>query len=298
MDVQSIVYLAYSAVHKVAKYTGIIRPVRKLIGPVAGRMLFKVVANSGRPVMVQGQQMHLAAPGDYPPVAMTRDRYEPGTTALFRGLLRTGMVVIDVGAHVGYYSLLAASQVGPTGKIYSFEPAPSNYELLLKNIELNGFHNVVAARKAVSNQVGQSTLYLTALDNGRHSIYRHDLPETGSAVVETTTIDDLLDGDNWPRVDLVKVDVEGAEKDVLDGMATLFAKQEPLTLILEFNPRLLQGAGVDPAEFLQRPNSWGFEVQIIDEDEGIVPLGAVDLLALTTRLSASETSVNLFCSRQ
>ena len=298
MVVQGVAYLAYSAARKAARYTGLIRPIRKLIGPAVGRLLFKASANAGRHIMVQGQQMHLAAPGAYPPVAMARDRYEPGTTGLFRSLLRPGMVVIDVGAHVGYYSLLAASQVGPTGKIYAFEPAPTNYDLLLKNIELNGYHNVVAKRKAVSNQVGLSTLYLTALDNGRHSTYRHDLPETGIEVVETTTIDALLEAANWPKVDLVKVDVEGAEKDVLDGMVKLLTKRDPLKLIVEFNPRLLQSAGVNPLEFLQRPNSWGFEVQLIDEEKGTIPLERVDLPSLATRLSTAETSVNLFCSRQ
>jgi predicted methyltransferase len=67
---------------------------------------------------------------------MANDRYEPAITRLFQETLQPGMVVIDIGAHVGYYTLLAAKLVGPTGKIYAFEPEPGNNEALNKNIEL------------------------------------------------------------------------------------------------------------------------------------------------------------------
>ena len=90
------------------------------------------------------------------------------------------MVIIDVGAHVGYYSLLAARQVGPTGRVYAFEPDSSNHDLLLGNIERNGYTNIVAMRKAVSNRVVPMTLFLTGLDDSRHSAYRHGLPERRS----------------------------------------------------------------------------------------------------------------------
>jgi FkbM family methyltransferase len=242
--------------------------------------------------------MYLASPGSYPPVDMAMGRYEPGTTRLFQEVVKPGTVVIDVGAHVGYYALLAARQVGPQGKVYAFEPEPANYALLLKNIELNGYGNIVAAGEAVSNRVGPATLFLTRLDSGRHSTYHHGLPEKGSVAVETTTLDAFLEAEGWPKVDLVKVDVEGAEWDVLEGMEQLLRKSEGLKLILEFNPFLLQSAGVDPFRFLERPASWRFKVYCIDEGRGLLPLDQVGVSSLVERLLARQSSVNLLCSRE
>lgn len=241
--------------------------------------------------------MFLASPGKYPPMALAVDRYEEGTTQLFQRVIKPGMVVIDAGAHVGYYTLLAARHVGPAGKVYAFEPAPANYDLLLRNIQRNEYANVVAVKTALSREVGQATFYLTGLDNGRHSLFRHGLPQGGSVVVQTTTLDAFLESEGWPRVGLVKVDVEGAEADVLKGMEQLLRKPGELKLILEFNPSLLRSAGLDPLEFLNGPADWGFNVYWIDEKKGSMPLKSVDRVTVAGKLLNSESSVNLYCSR-
>ena len=227
---------------------------------------------------------------------MATDRYEQETTRLFERLVKPGMVVIDVGSHVGYYSLMAARQVGPAGRVYAFEPEPSNHALLLKNIELNGYSNISATRKAISNRVGSATLFLTSLDNGRHSTYQHGLPERGSVPVETTTIDALLAAEGWPRVDLIKVDVEGAEMDVLEGTHQLQRKCPELKLIIEFSPALLGNAGADPFQFLEQLAGRGFEVHCIAEKEGLLPLREVDRPSLVDRLLKDQGSLNLFCA--
>jgi FkbM family methyltransferase len=194
--------------------------------------------------------------------------------------------------------LLAARRVGPEGKVYAFEPEPANYSLLVKNAASNGYENIVAVRKAVPNRVGSLTLYLTSLDNGRHSTYRHPLAQSGSEVVETTTLDAFLESEGWPRVDLVKVDVEGAEMDVLAGMEQILQRSDQLQLIVELNPCLLRDAGVDPVGLLDRPASWPFDVFLIDEEGGLQPREAVDVPSLMRQLLASETSVNLCYSRR
>jgi FkbM family methyltransferase len=73
---------------------------------------------------------------------------------LFKGIVKEGMVVVDIGANIGYYTLIAAKLVGKSGIVYVFEPMPSNYECLCKNIEVNGYTNVVLIQKAVSNKYG------------------------------------------------------------------------------------------------------------------------------------------------
>jgi FkbM family methyltransferase len=206
------------------------------------------------------------------------------------------MVVVDVGAHVGYYTLLAAKQVGPTGKVYAFEADLDNHEILLKNIGINGYNNVVTVQIAVSDRSGRSTLYLTALDSGRHSMYHHGLPERGSTSVETTTLDSFLESEDWPRVDLMKIDVEGAEVTVLDGMTSLMERNADLKLIIEFNPVLLQDGGVTPIDFLEKLSSHGWSVQIIGETSRFLPVAVDDASELVNCLLSADSSVNLFCT--
>jgi len=292
-----LAYWGYGATRKVLTAAGLSGLLRAKIGPLAGRVLSRVAVDSSRPSLVRGHQMFLAAPGTYAPIAMAMDRYEEGTTKLFESLLRPGMVVMDVGAHVGYFSLLAARLVGTQGRIYAFEPEPENHELLLKNIELNGYTNIMAVKTAVSNRVGPSNLFLTALDNGRHSIYHHGLPERASIMVETTTIDAFLETKDWPKIDLVKVDAEGAETDVLKGMSQLLENSQGVQLILEFNPSALRSAGDDPIQLLEQLADRGFEVKGIFEKQGPLPLQEVERVPLVNRLLKNASSINLFCSR-
>ena len=298
MRLRYIAYAVYNVLRKAARISGLMGPMRRLAGPAAGRLLYRLSPGGAGPTQINGHSMYLAPSGSYPPLEMAMARYEPGTTRLFKETVKSGMVVVDIGAHVGYYTLLAAKQVGPAGKVYAFEPEQDNHALLLKNIGMNGYNNIVATRMAVSDQQGCSTLYVSALDSGRHSMYRHGLPERGSAPIETTTLDSFLASEGWPSVDLVKIDVEGAEVTVLDGMTHLMEECAGLRLIIEFNPALLQDGGVTPLEFLERLISLGWGVQIIEGANGLLPLVEGDGPALVSRLLTAESSVNLFCSRQ
>jgi FkbM family methyltransferase len=242
--------------------------------------------------------MYLAPSGGYPPLAMANGRYEPATTHLFQKTLIPGMVVVDIGAHVGYYTLLSAQLVGPTGKIYAFEPEPGNHTTLRKNIELNGYDNIVATQLAVSDRTGNATIYLTSLDSGRHSLFQHDLPRRGSASIETTTLDLFLEARDWPQIDLIKVDVEGAEIAVLDGMAQLLVRSPKLKLIIEFNPALLQSAGVAPTGFLEKVWSLGFQISSVDDADGLLLVTEKDYSSLTDSLLTANTSINLLCTKE
>ena len=288
-------YFTYAIVRRMLTAIGLFKPLRKWLGPQAGRFASSIAANVDRPTMVHGHQMFLATAHTYPPVAMATDRYEQETTQLFECIVRPGMVVIDVGAHVGYYSLLAARKVGPEGRVYAFEPEPSNYDLLLNNIDLNGYENIVPSKIAISNKVGQTTLFLTALDNGRSSTYHHGLPEKGGVTVETTTLDAWLEAEGWPEIGLIKVDVEGAELDVLEGMGQLLRKERGVKLIIEFNPMLLRNAGTERPQLLDQLTGWGFEVHPVVNGRGPVPMNKLDWGGMVDQLVTSEGSLNLYC---
>ena len=293
-----LAYSCYGALRRFVRVTGLIGPARRLMGPFIGRLLFRLSSSGAGSTQLHGHKMYLASPGSYPPVNMAMAKYEPGTTRLFEEMVKPGMVVIDIGAHVGYYTLLAAKLSGPKGRVYAFEPDKDNHALLLKNIGLNGYDNVVAAQIAMSDRVGNSTLYLTALDSGRHSMYHHGLPERGEATVETTTVDSFLESEGWPSVDLIKIDVEGAEPAVLDGMTRMLEESGKLKLIVELNPSLLHNAGVNPVHFMSRLVSPGWRVSLVDEARGLLPFALDDSPSLVNRLVAGETSVNLLYERE
>jgi len=298
MKVHRLVDVMYGVVRKFVGAVGLMGPARRLAGPIIGRILFRLSPGGSGPTQVNGLPMYLAPSGGYPPLAMANDRYEPATTRLFQETLQPGMVVIDIGAHVGYYTLLAAKLVGPTGKIYAFEPEPGNNETLNKNIELNKYSNIEAIRMAMSDKEGNATMYLTSLDSGRHSLFQHDLPKRGNTVVETTTLDRFWESTEWPRIDLIKIDVEGSEVAVLDGMTRMLEGLPRLKIIIEFNPALLLSAGVAPNSFLDKVRSLGFQMSAIEDSICLSLVDEDDSSSLTDRLLAADNSVNLLCTRE
>lgn len=260
--------------------------------------MFGMSSRSNEPVSILGHKMFLASKGRFPPMAMVMGQYEQMTTQLFESLVKPGMVVMDIGGHVGYYSMLAARKTGPTGRVYTFEPDLANFELLSKNVKINGYDNIVLINKAVSNSAGSATLHVSALDNGRHSIFDHKIPQNGSIEVETISLDTFLTSQGSPDVGLIKIDVEGAEQTVLDGMDRLLRESPKVNMIIEFNPVLLQNAGVNLKKFLEIPSKWGGIIDVIDDEHGLMPLPEDEFPELTCRLLSSEGSVNLFCRKE
>jgi hypothetical protein len=151
---------------------------------------------------------------------------------------------------------------------------------------------------AMSDKEGNATMYLTSLDSGRHSLFQHDLPKRGNAVVETTTLDRFWESKERPRIDLIKIDVEGAEVAVLDGMTRMLEELPRLKIIIEFNPALLLSAGVAPNSFLDKVRSLGFQMSAIEDSICLSLVDEDDSSSLTDRLLAADNSVNLLCTRE
>jgi len=278
---------------KALRLTGI---ARRLLGPVAERLIWRMSSDPEEVFVVQGHKMILATGDGRPVVGMVADVYEEATTRLFNRLLQPGMIAVDIGAHVGYFTLLAAKRVGPVGTVLAFEPDADNHAALLKNIAMNNYQNITVARQAVSDREGYAQLHLTQTGSGRHSMFHHGLPERGSVDIETTTLDATLEELGWPHVDLIKIDVEGAEVSVLNGMAQLLESQTAPDVIVEFMPELLHNAGVTPQQFFDKLTSLGPEIYFIDEANGLVPIAVGDGSSLVNRLLASETSGNILCT--
>jgi len=122
------------------------------------------------------------------------------------------MIVIDIGAYVGLYTCMAAEKVGSAGRVISFEPDPANYRQLLSNVTLNGFCNVTMVASALSERPGRANLFI------KHHGTVSSLGGSGSCVeVAVDTLDNVLKRMGVPKVDLIKIDVEGFELQVLRG---------------------------------------------------------------------------------
>jgi FkbM family methyltransferase len=212
---------------------------------------------------VEGHKMHIPTKN----ISCGMGRFEQETTAVFLNLIAGGDVVVDVGAHVGYYTLLAARKVGPEGRVFAFEPHPDNFDLLVKNINSNFYRNVIPVQKAVSNKTGKAELFLQAPST--HSLFRKNQNSNESVLVETTTLDEYfqtVEKRLRSRLKLIKMDIEGAEPQAMQGMQQILNEIGEVAIICEFEPENLKASGCDPSEFKSYLTEQGFKLQSIDKN--------------------------------
>ena len=163
--------------------------------------------------------------------------WEPQVTAAFRALLARGDVCVDVGANIGYFTLLASRLVGPGGRVYALEPSPASYDRLWANLELNHADNVNALPVAASNTAEPTAvLYEGPPSNPGGASLQESRVGDAVSHVETARLDSLVDDADIARLRLVKIDVEGAELDVLAGMTGLFERGALPAVVLEVSP--------------------------------------------------------------
>ncbi len=187
-----------------------------------------------------------------------RGMFEPETVHAFAALLAPGMTVLDVGANVGQFTLVAARRVGPSGRVHAFEPTPELAAHILRNLDLNGLENVAVNAIAVSDEAGRATLHLVQPDDpGENSIVD---PSPGARTLEvpTVTLDGYIAEHEVGRVDVIKIDIEGAEIPALRGAPGLLSGDESPVLVLEFHPKTLAFSGHTPDDLLGLLNSHGY----------------------------------------
>lgn len=222
-------------------------------------------------------------------------RYEPFASQVFSSLLQKGMVVVDIGAQIGYYTVLAATQIGPSGKVFAFEPEPQHFRLLCKNSSANGLTNVFPQEKALLDQTGTHDFFLAAECLGRHGIYKnHDSVE--KIEVETTTLDEFFS--NRPeKVQLIKLDAEGAEPLIIKGMKQMISESKDLVLFTEFFPPNLQAGGHSPEGYLDELVRFGFNLHLLDENRRSIRRLEVGQLLEVCR-AQPELVRNLLCTKR
>lgn len=140
--------------------------------------------------------------------------------------------MLDIGAHIDYYALIAAKLVGKKGRVYAFEPDPFNFSLLKKNVKKNKYSNVVLVDAAVSDKQGKIKLFLSAENKGDHRVYDSS-DNRKFHIVNAINLDNYFKKYTG-RIDVIKMDIQGGEEKALEGMKGVIQKNPTVTLITEF----------------------------------------------------------------
>jgi FkbM family methyltransferase len=194
------------------------------------------------------------------------------TTTLAR-TVRPGWHCLDVGANHGYYTLVMADGVGPEGCVVPVEPTPRLAELLRETLDVNGFPHVTVAQQAATDTAGERLQLVVPARRSLNARLSQEVgPTDAVAEVESTTVDALTR--DWPRVDLIKIDVEGAEESVWRGMQRTLADNPEIVLLLELNVERYN----DPRGFVGVIEDAGFRLRYIDTDAEIKDVTVDELL--------------------
>jgi len=194
--------------------------------------------------------------------------YEPQETALVQAFLRPGMTFVDVGANWGYFTLLAAHLVGSSGRVVSLEPDPRLFASLTDNLTRNCLSQVTALPLAAADKSGILTLagYQESGENWGLSRITSVNPGSGvpSFQVAATALDDLLDEPGLDIIDLMKIDIEGAEGFALKGLARSLARQRVKRLLLELHPDQLAEHEHSLEGMLEKLEGAGYQAWSVD----------------------------------
>ena len=241
-------------------------------------------------------------------------QHEPETRRALERLTQPGMVALDVGAHIGYHTRLLADLVGEQGRVIALEPHPNSWARLRQNT--GDRLNVTALQLAASEAEGSAALHDYLLMSASGSLHydealaRQQRARMGAGdvaprgapdfepqryQVRTVAIDDCLDQIGIGRIDIVKMDIEGAELAALRGMRRTIADSPGLALVMEYNPAALQAFGHEPAAALAEARALGFtRVEAIEADGSLTDWGDVALVEQETgRLLGGMGVVNL-----
>ena len=274
----------------------------KNLGKIPGvrslhRFLFEKLKPKGAVLLeIQGSKMFIN-PEDTgeAPYLLLRGVYDEYETELVKDLIKPGMKAIDIGAHIGYFTLIMARAAGPEGKVWAFEPEPENLKLLEANIKINNLGNVTIYPYALSNKKGKVRLFLDKKNLGNVSLRAGNIPAQdlgGSAEAEAHTLDEYFENE---KIDFIKIDVQGAEELVLKGGERTL-KNNKLKMIMEFWPYGLKNMGADPLEFLEWLSKLGFRFSLLDARQKILkPKDPASLLRVSENREGGKGWANILC---
>ena len=208
--------------------------------------------------------------GDLVADAIERDHvWEPKVGQVLRDILKTGSTFVDIGAHVGYFTVMAAQLVGKSGNVYAFEPLPDNCELLAKNVA--AFDNCSIFPMAVWGYRGTLELFPSVTNSGDNRFFEHN-ESAAPLKVPVIPLDEL----KLDKVDLIKIDSQGADHVVILGAEKTIRRCQP-KIIVEFWPDGYKELGIDPRDILAFYDNFGFTYQPLEVDTIPLDTGYINL---------------------
>lgn len=183
--------------------------------------------------------------------------YDPIKKDAFKQVVKENDVVVDLGAHIGYYTMLAAKLVGPGGKVYAFEPYKNNFDLLKKNKEKNKYDNIVLENKAVVDKTKEGEIY-TWHESRYHSLYVKE--DKSSQKIQMVSLDDYFKNYSG-KIDVIKINIMGSEGLAIKGMTEVLGKNKDLKIFMYFTPGRIKELGDNPMDCLNILKELGFKVK-------------------------------------
>lgn len=238
-------------------------------------------------VTIDGFHIHLPDNDKAITPAVLNGGYEKRCISLMTAWLEPGQTVLDIGAHVGLFSLYAAREVGKNGRVFAFEPNPDNFDLLVRNAEANGF-DIGVVPLAAAMETMDMTLYCSPDNTGAHSLVKHDgfVPVTVGTVPPDVVAN--------PPVSFIKTDCQGYDLQALYGSSYIIEHSPKMAMVVEFAPYLLRGAGNSGPEMLEFLRDMGFELWYT-HTPNLKQVNDAELLSMHPETSTRHT--NLWCTK-
>lgn len=216
------------------------------------------------PIKIRGFWLYLNFKDTGLVAPLINGSYESYTREVLKEIVSEGFVVCDVGAHVGYHTMLFSKLVGNSGKIYSFEAAPENFRLLKRNIRVNKLKNIDPIQMAISDKKGMARLFFSEADTTDHRLVKPHDEKRQYVTVRQDSLDNILKKE---KIDLIKIDIQGLEEKCLQGMKNLIKANNNISIIIEFWPEGLEQAGTKPESLFMKLIDYKLKTYLLDEEK-------------------------------
>lgn len=300
----SVLELVTRRAHRVGEWIfdrgGPLQPALSRLAPMAHRAFpDALLADADRSIEVGGLRLHHRGRSTLHMQMLAMGTHDRDVANALERFTKAGATVVDVGAHLGYFSLLAARLAGPSGTVWAFEPSPELVAVLRENaLPTAGRAPIQVVAQAVSDSNGQADLYGGGPDEMCNSLHASVASPVRYTTVERTSLDEWWAVAGRPPVDIVKIDVEGHEVAVLVGMRCLCGRSPGLVAIVELNPRALQAAEETLASFWDALARCGFNHIEIAGTPGPELRFPRDVAAINREIRRQGNDrVNLVCRR-
>ncbi|MGZ8193235.1 MAG: FkbM family methyltransferase, partial [Methylobacter sp.] len=213
--------------------------------------------------------------------------FEPQETALCRQLINCGDRVLDIGANIGYYTLLFSDLVSPGGRVTAIEPDQGNFLCLKRNLTGQVVKGIASLHQVALGETAHNAYLFRSTENaGMHRLYASVCCSSNSTDVTVITGDSLA----LPPLDFIKIDIEGYELAALRGLAATLKQSPGLKILCEFSPLSLWEAGFSPTDFLEYMRTFG--LRLIVQDKHAWRLGCFDEMTLALKQISPEAVAN------